>query len=365
MAPNETARVAEVNKFINIDFKRTNEFQAIVDMAADICGKPIAFLSLLDDKYNWLKIMKGIDIDRDNRESSFCQYAVESDETTIIPDATKDERVMDNPLVTGETNVRFYAASPLITENGQKIGTLCIFDFKPGELTAHQQQILQILSRQIMYLMEMEKNEMQLKMQMEHLEQQNRTFKQIAHIQSHEIRHPLTTIISLVDLGKTGVLNLDDQWFEMLSQATETLDNRVKAIVNATTLEKDTKLARFNRMVYEIEDYAILLLDENGKIENWNLGAQLLKGYLAEEIIGKNFSVFYPPIDIINDKPRVLIEKAKKFGKAKDEGWRVRKDGSLFLAGVVITAIHDDMGEVIGFTKVTKDLGDSQISLHL
>lgn len=362
---NETARVEEVNRFMDIDFKRSTEFQSIVNMAADVCGKPIAFLTLLDDKYNWFKVMKGVEMERGEKQTSFCQYAIQSSETMVIPDASKDTRVSDNPLVTGETNVRFYASSPLVTDNGQRIGTLCVFDFKPGELSAHQQQILEILSRQVMYLMEMEKNEIQLRDHIDRVEQQNQALQQIAYIQSHEIRHPLTTVLSLVNLGKTGVLNMDEKWVEMLFGAASTLDKRIKAIVSETYSGKNIKLARFNRMVHEIEDYAILLLDDTGRIENWNLGAELVKGYREEEIVGKNFSVFYPSVDIANGKPEKLIAEAKQLGKAKDEGWRIRKNGDRFWASVVITAIHDDVGKVIGFTKVTKDLGDQPRSVGI
>ncbi|RZK55617.1 MAG: PAS domain S-box protein [Pedobacter sp.] len=358
MAADEEKRVAKVNEFNLIDFTHTGEFQSIVDLAAEICGKPIAFLTLLDDKYNWFKIVKNFQMEPLAKESSFCRYAIQSQDVLVIQDASKDERVSDNELVTGNMHIRFYAASPLISSEGDSVGALCVFDSEPGELTGHQKQILKILARQVMYLMETEKTQMQMQEQIEQVEKQNRALQQIAFIQSHEIRHPLTIIMSLVDLAKKGVFALNEKWIDMLSNSANTLDERIKAIVNETATQKDVKLARFNRMVQEIEDYAILLLDENGRIENWNLGAELVKGYREEEIIGKNFSVFYSSKDIANGKPQRLIAQAKEFGKAKDEGWRVRKNGNQFWASVLITAIHDKDGRVIGFTKVTKDLGE-------
>lgn len=111
-------------------------------------------------------------------------------------------------------------------------------------------------------------------------------------------------------------------------------------------------------MVEEIEDYAILLLDINGNVENWNQGAEKLKGYKAFEIIGKKFSVFYTTKDIKNGVPEELLATAIKNGIARDEGWRLRKDKTKFWGKVVMTAIHDDDGEVIGITKVTRDLSD-------
>ncbi|XZF14068.1 sensor histidine kinase [Chitinophagaceae bacterium MMS25-I14] len=116
------------------------------------------------------------------------------------------------------------------------------------------------------------------------------------------------------------------------------------------------KIARLNKMVEEIEDYAILLLDRKGNIENWNKGAEKIKGYKASEIIGKNFETFYTTEDRKNGRPTLLITTAAEKGSVRDEGWRVRKDGTCFWGSVVITAIHDDEGAVIGFTKVTRDL---------
>jgi PAS domain S-box-containing protein len=113
---------------------------------------------------------------------------------------------------------------------------------------------------------------------------------------------------------------------------------------------------RYHKMIAEIQDYAILLLDKNGTIQNWNAGASLLKGYSADEIIGQNFSVFYPERDRLKGYPSMLLKRAEVEGKALSEGWRVRKDGTKFWGSIVITALHDDDGAVIGYSKVTRDL---------
>jgi PAS domain S-box-containing protein len=113
---------------------------------------------------------------------------------------------------------------------------------------------------------------------------------------------------------------------------------------------------RYHKMIAEVQDYAILLMNKKGDIQNWNIGAEIIKGYKAHEIIGKNFRQFYTPEDIKNDLPGKLLQAAEETGKASTEGWRKRKDGSLFWASVVITALHNEHGEVIGFSKVTRDL---------
>jgi PAS domain S-box-containing protein len=113
---------------------------------------------------------------------------------------------------------------------------------------------------------------------------------------------------------------------------------------------------RYHKMIEEVQDYAILLLDEFGNIQNWNTGAEVIKGYTPQEIIGKNFQIFYTKEDQINHLPQKLLGQARAEGKVTHEGWRVRKDGTVFWGSVVITALHGASGDIIGFSKVTRDL---------
>lgn len=112
----------------------------------------------------------------------------------------------------------------------------------------------------------------------------------------------------------------------------------------------------FQLLVASVRDYAIFMLDPQGNIATWNAGAQRIKGYKPEEIIGSHFSRFYPEEDKKNHKPERELEIAARDGSVEDEGWRIRKDGSRFWANVVITAVHDAHGELRGFAKVTRDI---------
>ncbi|MBV8033340.1 MAG: PAS domain S-box protein [Betaproteobacteria bacterium] len=109
-------------------------------------------------------------------------------------------------------------------------------------------------------------------------------------------------------------------------------------------------------MADRVQDYAIFLLDPRGNIMSWNPGAERIKQYRAEEIVGKHFSIFYTPPDIERDWPRQELERATLEGRFEDEGWRVRKDGSRFWANVVITALRDEGGKLLAFSKITRDL---------
>lgn len=116
-----------------------------------------------------------------------------------------------------------------------------------------------------------------------------------------------------------------------------------------------------SKMISEVQDYAIILLDIDGTILTWNKGAQSIKGYKESEILGQNFRIFYLPRDREEKLPEKLIDLAIKEGRAKHIGRRVRKDGSIFWGSILITALHNDTGEVIGFTKLTKELGENEI----
>jgi len=111
-------------------------------------------------------------------------------------------------------------------------------------------------------------------------------------------------------------------------------------------------------LVESVEDYAIFALDPQGYVLSWNAGAKRFKGYEADEIIGKHFSIFYPKERIEEGFPDYELREAARVGRFEDEGWRIRKDGSRFWANVVITALHDSSGELVGYAKVTRDLSE-------
>ncbi|WP_077001959.1 PAS domain S-box protein [Variovorax sp. KK3] len=117
---------------------------------------------------------------------------------------------------------------------------------------------------------------------------------------------------------------------------------------------------RFRLLVESVKDYAIFMLDPSGRVVSWNMGARRFKGYEANEIIGHHFSVFYPPEQKSRGWPDEELRIAQREGSFEDEGWRLRKDGSRFWASVVITAVHDASGALIGFAKVTRDLTEQR-----
>ena len=127
-------------------------------------------------------------------------------------------------------------------------------------------------------------------------------------------------------------------------------------------MNKKDRLERLHtKMVVEIQDYAIILLDLDGTILTWNKGVEKIKGYKPDEIIGQNFRIFYLPEDRQAKLPEQLIDLAIREGRARHTGRRVRKDGTIFWGSILITAIHDENNEVVGFTKLTRELRPGEV----
>ena len=116
----------------------------------------------------------------------------------------------------------------------------------------------------------------------------------------------------------------------------------------------------YRQLVDAVVDYAIFLLDPDGRNSTWNAGAERIKGYRADEVVGRSFSIFFTPEDRARGVPEAALEVARREGRVESEGWRVRKDGSRFWALAVLDAVRDGAGQVIGFAKITRDITNRQ-----
>ncbi|MDC4204249.1 MAG: PAS domain S-box protein [Candidatus Manganitrophus sp.] len=158
---------------------------------------------------------------------------------------------------------------------------------------------------------------------------------------------------------RTAVFSMEGVLMSLLFHALRSTREQKSAALQA--LEQNRRTVReseenYRRLVEGTRDYAIFLLDPKGIVKSWNRGAERIKGYRAEEIIGKHFSTFYPEEDKAWDKPGYELKKVIEEGRFEDEGWRLRKDGSRFWANVIITSLQDEEGKLIGFSKITRDL---------
>jgi len=159
---NEAKRIQVLWQYDILDTVPEQVFDELADLAALICGAPIALISLVDENRQWFKAKVGVSLKETGRDISLCAHAILQKDLFIVPDATLDERFKNNPLVTTSPKIRFYAGAPLISPDGHALGTLCVLDKVPRELTEDQKSALRILSRHVMTQLELRRHALEL-----------------------------------------------------------------------------------------------------------------------------------------------------------------------------------------------------------
>jgi PAS domain S-box-containing protein len=225
----------------------------------------------------------------------------------------------------GHLPVRSYLAAPVLSRTGEVLGGLFYGHAQPGMFTERTERILVGLAAQAAVAIDNSR---------------------LYHTSVQEVAARRQAEEKLQELNRT----LEERVAERAQQ------------LAASTVKLEDIERRFRILVEGVTDYAIYMLDPGGAIINWNPGAERIKGYRREEIIGQHFSRFYTDEDKLAGIPRKALGTAADTGKFEAEGWRLRKDGSRFWAGVVINAIRDANGEIVGFAKITRDLTERKAS---
>ncbi len=169
MPGNEAERLASLRDYQILDTKPERIFDDITQLAASICGVPTALISLIDRDRQWFKSQKGLDgVKETSRDIAFCSHAILDTELMEVPDATQDSRFKDNPLVLGDPKIRFYAGNPLVNAQGLALGTLCVIDSQPKQLSESQRDALRQLSELVVFLFEARKPLLRMAQMLEH-----------------------------------------------------------------------------------------------------------------------------------------------------------------------------------------------------
>jgi len=203
------------------------DFDEIARIASEICQMPIALVTLVGEKHQWFKGHHGTDIKQTPREIAFCSYTImEPDKPHVVPDTRLDDRFMGNPLLESPLNVYFYAGVPLVNPEGYPLGTLCIIDQKPNQLNERQLSTLQALANTVAQMFELRRKMKHLEMAKKKLEDTNREVAEMSYVLSHDLKSPLNSIVSLLEvLRDENGSQMDESGQELLEMLHESASN--------------------------------------------------------------------------------------------------------------------------------------------
>lgn len=229
----ENERIQCLESYQILDSESEAEFDNLTKLAADICETPISLITLVDSERQWFKSKVGLDVDETIRDFSFCAHAInESNEFLIIEDARKDSRFVDNPFVTGEPFVVFYAGVVLKSESGFPLGTICVIDRVPRVLSPKQMNALKSIAKQIMYLLELKKSHRIQDELRAQLEDKNVELGRFATIAAHDLKSPLANISSLTKMFIEIYGNSIDEKGRLLLESIGNSGQRLRGLID-------------------------------------------------------------------------------------------------------------------------------------
>lgn len=236
LTSDEEERLKALLDYQILDTEGESVFDDLTLLASQICETPIALISLVDSQRQWFKSKVGLDADETSRDIAFCAHAIHQVDVFEVEDTLLDKRFFDNPLVTQDPNIRFYAGAPLITPNGQAIGTLCTISDAPKKLTEQQSNSLQILSREVI-------SQLELRHKIKQLDIANKRKTEYLSNVSHELRTPLNAIISfsqimLNDLDSKLVPQKYTQYLNHLDYSGRRLLEVVNSVLDLNKIEE-------------------------------------------------------------------------------------------------------------------------------
>lgn len=264
---NEAKRQAAVEKYKLLDTLEEEAYDNITSLVSYVCNAPIALITLLDKERNFLKSHYGIPFNESPRNISFCGHAINSNEDIfVVEDARVDKRFMDNPLVE-EHKAVFYAGVPLVDTEGYKLGTLCVYDNKPRKLTTEESTVIKNMAKQVMLLFEQRYQNFKLEKYKEDLKKRNDNLQKFSGVVSHDLKSPLSNIISLAELledeNKDCLTEESLEYIEHLKTSSYTLKEYIDGLLrfykSDELLVDDFKAVAVNTLINKV----VLISDAN------------------------------------------------------------------------------------------------------
>ena len=252
---NENERLQLLESYSILDTLPEADFDNLTAIASQICNIPISLITLLDKDRQWFKSHHGLDKSETPRDYAFCAHAIHDSNTPfLIEDARQDERFHDNPLVTGDPNVVFYAGVPLTNSAGLPLGTLCVIDHKPNALSEAQLNALKSLADQVMNLLELRRNKIHLENAILELEESNKELERFAYVAAHDLKSPLNNISSLSQLFKEVYSsNIDDEGQNLIGLIQSSSEKLRSIIDGLLDYSKSTKIIHDNKIDINLE----------------------------------------------------------------------------------------------------------------
>lgn len=259
---NESERVRALYDLDILDTPSEERFDRITRLASQLVRAPIVLISLVDDDRQWFKSRVGLEARETPRDMAFCTHAIMDSKVFVISDAMEDDRFRDNPLVTGDPSIRFYAGAPLTLSDGVQIGTLCAIDTKPRELTSEQEEALQDLSRIVVDELKLRQHVVELRRTRAELELANESLEEFAHLAAHDLRAPVKTLINMSDIVRTTSGERQERGLEMIREAAVEAETLISGYRRLSVLRMgDAALARVSDLLEEASSDFALRLD--------------------------------------------------------------------------------------------------------
>jgi signal transduction histidine kinase len=274
----EVERLKTLLDYQVLDTDPEDSFDELTNLAASVCGIPISLVSLIDETRQWFKSHHGLKATETPREIAFCSHAILQDDIFEVSDSRQDERFYDNPLVTDDPNVIFYAGAPLITPEGHCVGTLCVIDHKPKTLSSTQRQQLRIIANQVVAQLELRKsnrlkNELidNLSVLVEQVNRKNDELYQFSHRVAHDISAPLRHISTFSELSikdiKAGNSDEALEKYQFIVDACSKLKTLLKDILHLSEVDTTCDISNsldLDAIIKEIINDANMSLKDHG-----------------------------------------------------------------------------------------------------
>jgi len=312
LVKNEEQRLAALQSYDIFDTENEKEYDDLTALASAICNVPISLITFINEDRQWFKSHHGTAITENQREISFCNHAIaSSDDIMIVPDAALDSRFSANPMVTGPTNIVFYAGVPLINEDGYALGTMCVFDHKPHQLTDDQVNALKTLAKQVIDKLELKRKIKILEIANQDLLNSNVLIQKFASMAAHDIKNPLSNILLSAEVLKTrhekqkydGCLKLIDLNISSTKGLLGLVDEMLRYSRSPSSLLVKKQLFNLNSLIKKIT--GMLIIPINTEIILPSDSQMVYFSVIAFDQIILNLlsnAIRY------NDKPQIIIQ---------------------------------------------------------